>query len=561
MQLVQQLAVNSDCYKSGRTIQVQGIVLHSVGCPQENPEVFAKKWNQAGQNACVHAVLGADGRVIQCLPWTHRGWHVGGAANNTHIGVEMCEPSTIKYTGSGASWVETGDGKHTEEYVRATYKVAIELFAFLCKEFQLDPLKEGVIISHSEAHKQGKGSNHADVEHIWVKFGLTMQGFRQAIADKMKEGSNEVAPSPSTNTEGVTKPMTERDRIHAFLKEKIGNEYGVCGLMGNIQAESAFKSNNLQNSFNKRWGIDDETYTEQIDKGQRTFLDGSGYGICQWTSSGRKQGLLELVKSKGVSVSDLVVQLEWLWVELTTSYKGVLNTLQNANSIKEASDKVLTGFERPRDQSESVKEYRAKLSQEVYDYYSKEQEGSNEVAPLPSQKPEIKYVVRTSYSDKGSQIGAFNQINNAIMTVEENTPYKIFNYKTGELIYESCYSKLGRPQTFKVKAIEKVRSYVQPSGAEAGYLEPGEYEVAITFSRFGLILGEGWIDLGDIEIEKEEVKEESLPGIKFTDKNGDETTFTEVEWTQLIKKFVFTGKAEEIINLFTVTELRAMLNS
>ena len=27
-----------------------------------------------------------------------RGWHGGGSSNNTHIGVEMCEPGCIKYT-------------------------------------------------------------------------------------------------------------------------------------------------------------------------------------------------------------------------------------------------------------------------------------------------------------------------------------------------------------------------------------------------------------------------------------------------------------------------------
>lgn len=552
MQIVQQLAVNSDCYKSGRTIQVQGIVLHSVGCPQENPEIFAKKWNQSGQNACVHAVLGADGTVYQCLPWNYRGWHVGGAANNTHIGVEMTEPSTIKYTGSGANWVETGDGKHTEAFVRATYKVAVELFAFLCKEFQLDPLKEGVILSHSEAHKMGKGSNHADVEHIWNKFNLTMQGFRQAIAEKMKEECSAAASIPSLSNK------TDRDVIHDFLKEKIRNEFGVCGLMGNIQAESAFKSNNLQNSFNKQWGIDDETYTEQIDKKQRTFLDGSGYGICQWTSAGRKQGLYDLVIKRGVSIADLDAQLDWLWVELATSYKGVLNTLKNATSIKEASDKVLTGFERPKDQSESVKEYRAKLSQEIYTAYNNKEEGSSEAATNPSDS--IKYVVRTSYNDKGTQIGAFSQINNAIMTVEETTPYKIFSYKTGELIYESCYSKLGRPAPFSVNVKEKVKAYVQPEGQEAGYIEQGTYEISLTYSRYGLILGEGWVDLADIEIIKDKEEGEAPKGIEFTDKNGDKTVFSETEWNKLIKKFVFTGKAEEIINMLSIAELRAMLN-
>ena len=36
------------------------------------------------------------GDIYQTLPWNHRGWHGGGSSNNTHIGVEMCEPAAIK---------------------------------------------------------------------------------------------------------------------------------------------------------------------------------------------------------------------------------------------------------------------------------------------------------------------------------------------------------------------------------------------------------------------------------------------------------------------------------
>ena len=47
--------------------------------------------------ACVHGFIdGNDGTIYQTLPWNHRGWHGGGSSNNTHIGVEMCEPACIK---------------------------------------------------------------------------------------------------------------------------------------------------------------------------------------------------------------------------------------------------------------------------------------------------------------------------------------------------------------------------------------------------------------------------------------------------------------------------------
>ena len=160
-------------------------MIHSVGCPQPSASVFIKQWNKSGVGKCVHAFIQANGEVYQTLPWNYRGWHGGGSSNNTHIGVEMCEPSTIKY-GSTFGWVDINSAK-TKEYVMGTYKTAVELFAKLCKEFNLNPLADGVIISHSEGCKRGIASNHADVEHIWNRMGLSMEQFRKDIAEVMKE--------------------------------------------------------------------------------------------------------------------------------------------------------------------------------------------------------------------------------------------------------------------------------------------------------------------------------------------------------------------------------------
>jgi len=182
MKIIQSICTQSDCFKAGRTIAVKGFMIHSVGCPQPKAQPFINNWNKPGAKACVHAIVEPDGEVYQLLPWNHRGWHGGGASNNTHIGVEMTEPDTIRYVG-GSSWEETGDGEKTKAHVFATYKHAVELFAFLCNMFSLDPLADGVIISHSEGHKMGIASNHGDVEHLWSKFGLSMTQFRQDIKE------------------------------------------------------------------------------------------------------------------------------------------------------------------------------------------------------------------------------------------------------------------------------------------------------------------------------------------------------------------------------------------
>lgn len=191
MHIIQSYCTESDCYKAGKKLDVKGLMLHSVGCPQPKAAPFIKNWNKSGVRACVHAIIEADGEVYQLLPWGMSAWHGGGAVNHTHIGVEMTEPATIQYT-KGARWKEISDGKNTKSHIQAVYGYAVELFASLCNEYHLNPLEDGVVISHAEGHKRGIASNHADVEHIWKFFGLSMDQFRKDIAKKMKEVSSAI---------------------------------------------------------------------------------------------------------------------------------------------------------------------------------------------------------------------------------------------------------------------------------------------------------------------------------------------------------------------------------
>jgi len=197
MKIIQDFATTSGCYRAGRTITIKGLMLHSVGCNQPDPKVFARFWKNS-DDVCCHGVLGTDGTVIQTLPWNRRGWHCGGSANGTHIGVEMAEPSTIRYTG-GASFVDNNPTA-TKKFVLGTYKTAVELFAYLCKMYNLNPLGNGVIISHNEGYKRGIASGHADVEHIWNKYGLTMNQFRKDVKSAMNDGAINTDTKPSEGT-------------------------------------------------------------------------------------------------------------------------------------------------------------------------------------------------------------------------------------------------------------------------------------------------------------------------------------------------------------------------
>lgn len=189
MNLHKCILTNNDCYRAGRTITPKGVMVHSTG--SNNPELrryvapndgllgepSLRHWNQSGVEACVHAFVGrlADGSVAayQTLPWTMRGWHCAsgpkGSGNDTYISFEICE-----------------DGLEDASYFAAVYREAVELTAYLCKEYGLDPLADGVVICHSEGYKRGIASNHADVLHWFPKFGKNMDDFRADVAREMK---------------------------------------------------------------------------------------------------------------------------------------------------------------------------------------------------------------------------------------------------------------------------------------------------------------------------------------------------------------------------------------
>ena len=222
MKLVESIMTKNPCYAAGRKITVKGLMLHSVGCPQPKASVFISSWNSPSHDtSCVHGFIdGNDGTAYQTLPWNHRGWHCGsgskGSGNNTHIGVEMCEPACIKYT-SGSNFT-CSDTATAKAVAKRTYETAVELFAMLCEKYSLDPLADGVIISHKEGCSRGIASNHGDPEHLWAQLGMgyTMDGFRRAVRAAM-DGA-------SCGTGGYTKIMgnaaATAEQMKAYLKAR-----------------------------------------------------------------------------------------------------------------------------------------------------------------------------------------------------------------------------------------------------------------------------------------------------------------------------------------------------
>ncbi len=190
---------NNSCFKLAKPMRVRGLMLHSIGCPQPRAEVFAQRWDDPYKEVAVHGFIdGVTGEIWQFLPWDICGWHAGGTANLTHIGVEMGEPETVRYRPSSAVFdIDPEDVPSAVECARRTYASAVRLFAYLCRRFALDPATDGVIIGHAEGHARGVASNHGDPEHLWRQLGLeyTMDGFRRDVEATMIADDTETKES------------------------------------------------------------------------------------------------------------------------------------------------------------------------------------------------------------------------------------------------------------------------------------------------------------------------------------------------------------------------------
>ncbi|MBG9544659.1 peptidoglycan-binding protein LysM [Cytobacillus firmus] len=197
MELNVKYMTRNDCFTAGRKITPKGIMVHSTATPGVMAADWFSRWNKSykagetNRQVAVHAFVDDRG-VWQYLPWNHRGWHAGGAANNTHIGFEICEPGGFSY-GKGSAMVGYNVSKN-EAYFRKAWQNAVELCVMLCRQYDLT---EEDIICHSEGAKKGIASNHGDVMHWFPKHGESMNSFRAAV---------NVALNKTVGTSGTTNP-------------------------------------------------------------------------------------------------------------------------------------------------------------------------------------------------------------------------------------------------------------------------------------------------------------------------------------------------------------------
>lgn len=345
--------ISSYNFNKGVISRIKYIVIHYVG-GLSDAESNAKYFAGGDRNASAHYFVGTKGDIWQSVEDANIAWHCGAkkylhpdCRNKNSIGIELC----VKKKNPTSLLASDKDWYFTEETINS----AVELTQELMKKYNVP--NENVIRHYDVTGKICPAPFVHDGNQ-WLEFITKIQnrGYSSSFA--------------SNNNEHITPKDDNETIIWNFFRSKGLNEYAVAGLMGNLFAESGLKSNNLQNSYNKSLGLTDEEYTSRVNNGTYTNFvkDKAGYGLAQWTFHSRKQALLNFAKSSGLSIDDLHMQLEFLWKELQ-GYKVVFQILLSAKNIKSASDIVLTGFEKPADQSESVKTKRESYGQKYYDRF------------------------------------------------------------------------------------------------------------------------------------------------------------------------------------------------
>lgn len=221
---------NNRCYTNATKINVKKIVLHSLGCAQPNPYVIIDRMNTLEAGTSVHGFI-TDTGVIQTLPWNYKAWHVGagkkGSYNSCAIGVEICEPSGHTY--QGGTMINYNIKKNAD-YFAKVYEIAVELFARLCHDYKLNPLKD--IVCHSEVYALGYGSNHADVMQWFPKHGKSMDIFRFDVKARLDKNT---APKSSAVSNQYT--VMQGDTLSKIALANKTTIAKLCALNGIKQAD------------------------------------------------------------------------------------------------------------------------------------------------------------------------------------------------------------------------------------------------------------------------------------------------------------------------------------
>ena len=142
---------------------------------------------------------------------------------------------------------------------------------------------------------------------------------------------------------------------------------GACGCAANVGPESAYRANNVEDTYNNRMGVSDAEYVRQVDAGVRDFLapGQGGFGLCQWTSIDRRRALYDYLKGHGKSIADVDGQIQFMCREMRASYPYVWNILTTTADPFEAGYVMCKRYEIPAN-TEAQSQYRGNQAKQIY---------------------------------------------------------------------------------------------------------------------------------------------------------------------------------------------------
>ena len=170
------------------------------------------------------------------------------------------------------------------------------------------------------------------------------------------------------------------------IRKQCGNVNFTAALMAHMKAESALKSTNLQNSYEKKLMMTDATYTDAVDQKrydcEKFAHDSAGYGLCQWTFWSRKAMLWDFCFNGGYpSIGDTLMQIDFAIYELSKNYSSIWNKRFEMNLL-DAVTVLHKQYERPADQSAEAIQKRYAIAEDLLKKYhdvmpDRELEGSD----------------------------------------------------------------------------------------------------------------------------------------------------------------------------------------
>lgn len=159
----------------------------------------------------------------------------------------------------------------------------------------------------------------------------------------------------STQASAPLTGNSNAEKIFLYLTEKGLTAEQAAGVLGNFQQESGFDPAIIQGG-----AIAGANYTP---------VNSVGFGIAQWTFTARQGPLVNLASSTGRSVTDLSLQLDFLWQELNGTHARALASLKTANTPENAAYVFHRDFEGSADSEATVVLVRGGNARTLYEQY------------------------------------------------------------------------------------------------------------------------------------------------------------------------------------------------